>query len=186
MHTGRMNRSVQKRAKVGTHTYITALDLYALACFVQTIFVERNSFQGPRDSQSPAEMRAVMATEENSGCSMRACLLGQACTRAENWDAAEVWAERISHECVSNYHSEADKGFQNNEQKQSSLLCWRWHCVRVNPRFNTERKLEKNVQRCELITSQKPKNVLLINKSFFSCFKLLIVIRMIRMYNIDF
>lgn len=98
--------------------------------------------------------------------------VGTSRTRAENWDAAEVWAERISHECVSNYHSEADKGFHNNEQKQSSLLRWRWHCVRVNPVFHAERKLEINVQRCKLITSQKPKNVLLITKSFFSRFKL--------------
>lgn len=78
IHTHRQDEpQCTERGKSGhTHT-ITALDLYALACFVQTIFVQGNSFQRPRDSQSPAEKRAVMATEENSSCSMRACLLGQ-------------------------------------------------------------------------------------------------------------
>lgn len=78
MHIDRISHSVHK-TDTGATTHIHTLGVYTLgACLLQTIFVMINSFHKPYAFPSPTEIRAVMATEENSGCSMRAGLLGQA------------------------------------------------------------------------------------------------------------
>ncbi len=142
MHIDRISHSVHK-TETDAHTYIHTLGVPTLGSrLLQTVFVMINSFHKPYEFPSPTEIRAVMATERKQRLQHEGWFVGTSCTRAENWDAAEVWAERISHECVSNYHSEADKGYQNNEQNQFSSLCLRRHSVTANPIINTGRKLE--------------------------------------------
>lgn len=120
MHTDSKSHSEHKQAKA--HTYIHTLGVNTPdACFLRTTLVVMNSFPKPCDFPSPAEIRAVMATEENSGCSMRACLLRKAAPEQRIEMQQKSGLKELVCECVSNYHSEASKGYQNNEVKNSPL-----------------------------------------------------------------
>lgn len=139
--------------------------------FARNNFLSRGTkihFRRPRDSQSPAEMRAVMATEENSGCSMRACLLGQAAPeqRIEMQQKSGL-KELVMSVCpITTRKLTMEFKIMN---KSGPLYCAEDDTVSRQIRYSTpRRKPEINVQRCELITSQKPEIFLLINKSFFS------------------
>lgn len=77
---------------------------------------------------SPAEIQAVMATEENSSRSIRAGLLGQ----AEPEERLEMQQKSSQRELVMSvcpitmkFNAADDKWRQNNEQKQVSSLCLR-------------------------------------------------------------
>lgn len=77
MHGGRRGPRFRESGKSGsrTHVYMVHWELYFHKHFSVTI----NSFHKPRDFQSPAETRAVMATEEKQRLQRaRACFSGRA------------------------------------------------------------------------------------------------------------